>query len=137
MVATPGLKSIGLHRGGSAYVYRRTRAHRSTRADMCARAHNVYRYSRIRTRPACTRACLCLPNKHLIRIIPDLPYMDWPLAKARSYRGPLHGWHFRILINALLVRNRGISAWMTTPHTLRRPLLGVEPATYRSLWNSE
>ena len=59
------------------------------------------------------------------------------LAKARAYRGPLHGWHCRILINAYLVRNRGISPWMKTPHTLRRPIPGIQPTTNRSLWNSE
>ena len=39
--------------------------------------------------------------------------------------------------NALLVRNGGIYPWMKTPHTLRRPLPGIKPTTYRSLWNSE
>ena len=59
------------------------------------------------------------------------------LAKARAYRGPLHGWHCRILINAFLVRDRGISPRMKTPHTLRRSLPGIEPLIYRSPWNSE
>ena len=30
-----------------------------------------------------------------------------------------------------------IFARMKTPHTLRRPLPGIEPSTYRSLWNSK
>ena len=76
-------------------------------------------------------------NNNIIIIIPDLFYMDWPgscmLAKARAYRGPLHGWHCRILINAFLVRNRGISPRMKTPRTLRRPLHGIEPATRTAL----
>ena len=53
------------------------------------------------------------------------------------YGPPLHDWHCQILINAFLVKNRGISPRMKTPRTLRRPLPGIEPATYRSLWNSE
>ena len=52
------------------------------------------------------------------------------MAKARAYRGPLHGWHCRILINAFLVRNRDIYPSMKTPHTLRRPLPGIEPTSY-------
>ena len=39
-------------------------------------------------------------------------------AKARAYRRPLHGSRYRILINALLVKNHGISPWMKTPHYL-------------------
>ena len=42
-----------------------------------------------------------------------------------------------ILINTFLMRNPGISPWMKTPCALRRPLPGIETATYRSLWNSE
>ena len=55
------------------------------------------------------------------------------IGKARACRGPLHGWHYRIVIKALLVRNRGISRWLKTSHTLCRQLRGIEPATYRSL----
>ena len=36
---------------------------------------------------------------------------------------------YQILINTFLIRNCGISPWMKTPHTLRRPLPGIEPTT--------
>ena len=57
--------------------------------------------------------------------------------KPELIEGPLHGRHCQILINAFLVRNRAISPFLKTPHTLRRPLPGIEPPTYRSLWNFE
>ena len=50
------------------------------------------------------------------------------MAKARAYRGPLQGWHYRILMNAFLVRNRRISPSMKTLHTFCRPLyVGLNP----------
>ena len=55
--------------------------------------------------------------------------------KLELIEGTVHGWHHIILLHDFLVRNLGISPWMKTPDTLRRPRPGINPATYRSLSN--
>ena len=51
------------------------------------------------------------------------------MVKARAYRMTLHGWHYRILIDTFLVRNRAIFLWLRTAHTLRWPILSIETVT--------
>ena len=45
-------------------------------------------------------------------------------AKVRAYRGLLHGWHYRILMDAFLARKRMISPWMKSLVLRNSPTAG-------------
>ena len=50
-----------------------------------------------------------------------------------STAGSLQGGSLQGSLDAFLVRDRGISPLMKTPHILRRPPPGIEPANYTAL----